>query len=115
MDVVDRRVLEDHDSGRHLDVGLDEFQYGAACRAVVLRIDQRLLNIVEPADGEEVVLLVVIERRFLAQPPLHGIRIRVNIAVVGVIRNVGRRAHQDRLHHRQAGDGRPSYPSRSTS
>ena len=42
-------------------------------------------HIIEPAQGEEVVPLVVVERYLLAQPAKHRIRVGVEVHVVGVV------------------------------
>src|SRR5262249_48980186 len=85
-------VLEDHDAGRHLDVRLDELEHGPACGAVGLTIHERPLHVVEAADGVEVVLRVVVEGYFLAKAPVHGVWIRVDGAVVRVVRERRRRS-----------------------
>ena len=61
----------------------------------VLRVDQAALDVFEAADREEVVLLVVVERRLLAQPPEHRVGIGVDLDVVGVVVDVAgaRRGH----------------------
>src|SRR5437667_70072 len=67
-----RRVLEQDDAGRHLDVRPDQFEDRPSSRPVRLPVDQCGLDVGEAAQGVEVVLLVVIERRLVAQPPPDG-------------------------------------------
>ena len=87
---VDRRILEDEDARRHLDVRLDQLDDAAPTGDVGLPVDESPFDVVEPADREEVVDLVVVERRLLAQPPVHGIRIGVDPDVVRVVVDVTR-------------------------
>ena len=49
-----------------------------------LVVHQRLVDVGEPADRVEVVLLVVVQRLLFAQPPEHRVRIGVEVDVVGV-------------------------------
>ena len=94
MNRVRRRVLEDEDARRHLHVRLDQFEDAAASGDIGRRVDETALHVVEAAHREEVVRLVVVERRFFAQPPEHRVRIRVDVDVVGVVvdvRRLGRR------------------------
>ena len=49
VDRVDRRVLEDDDARRHLDVGLDQLEDRAPSRDVGLPVDEAALDVVEPA------------------------------------------------------------------
>ena len=50
-----------------------------------------LLDVVEPAEREEVVLLVVVERRLLAEPPPDGVRVLVDLDVERVVVEPGLR------------------------
>ena len=85
VDGVDRRVLEDEHARRHLDVGLDQLEDPASARDVGLAVDEAPLDVFVAADRVEVVLLVVVERRLLAQAPEHGVRIGVDLDVVRVV------------------------------
>ena len=65
VQVVIRRVLEDEHARRQLDARLDDLDDGALGRAVGLPLDAAPLDVGVAADREEVVLLVVVERRFV--------------------------------------------------
>src|SRR5580700_6193276 len=67
MDVVERRVFEDHNSRRYLDVGLDELEDRSTSRAKDLTVEKPALNVFESTDGVEVVLFVVVQRRFVSE------------------------------------------------
>ena len=84
MERVRRRILEDQRARRLLDVGLDELEHVALAVDEGVLVLQRPLDVVVPAQGVEVVALVVVERRFLAQPPEHRIRVGRDLDVVGV-------------------------------
>ncbi len=84
VDVVDRRVLENDRAGRNLDIGLDELDDRTARRAERLMVHQRLVHVGEAAQRVEVVLLVVVQRRFLTKPPERRVRIGVDADVVRV-------------------------------
>ena len=62
MQVVTGRVFEDDRSGRDLHVRLDELEQRSFGRAVRLPVEDRRPHVVETAQGEEVVALVVVER-----------------------------------------------------
>ena len=51
----------------------------------VLAVDQPALDVVVAAERVEVVLLVVVERRLLAQPAEHRVRVGVDVDVVRVV------------------------------
>ncbi len=106
VDVVQRRVLEDHDARRHLDVRLDQLEDRPPRRAESLVIDQRPVDIGEPAQRIEVVLLVVVQGRFLAKPAKHPIRVSVELNVVRVAVDVAGSAdcHRYRLSANQVMD-----------
>ena len=88
VDGVHGRILEDEHTGRHLDVGPDQLEDAAPARDVGLRVEKATLDIVEPADGVEVVGLVVVERRLLPQPAEDRVRIGVDFDVVRVVVDV---------------------------
>ena len=85
-----RRIFEDEHAGRDLDVRLDQLEDGAAPGDVRVPVEQSPLHVLVAADGEEVVLLVVIERRFLAQPAEHRIGVGVDRDVVRVVVDIAR-------------------------
>ncbi len=68
---------------------LDDLEHRAPGRAVGAPIDRCPLDVFEPAQGVEVVALVVVERPLVAQPLPHRVRIRVDLEVVGVVVDVG--------------------------
>ncbi len=74
--------------GGMLDVGLDQLEDRASARPVRLPVDQRALDVLEAAQREEVVLLVVVERRFVPQPLPDRMRIGVDLEVVRVVVDV---------------------------
>ena len=82
------RVLEDEDARRHLDARLDDLQDPAAPGDVGVAVDQPALDVLEAAQRVEVVLLVVVERRLLAEPCEHGIRVGVDLDRVRVVREI---------------------------
>jgi len=90
--VVDRWILEDDRAARQLDTGLDdlvdELEDGALAGDVGLPVDRAALDVFEAAQGEEVVLLVVVERPFLAQAFPDRVRVRIDVEVVRVVVDV---------------------------
>ena len=88
MDGVGRRVLEDDDAGRHLDVGLDQLEDPAASGDERVAVDRRALDVLVAAERVEVVRLVVVERRLLAEPAERRVRIGVDVDVVRVVVHV---------------------------
>ena len=83
------RVLEDDGAGRQLHAALDQLEHGALARDVGLPVQRAAVDVLEAADGVEVVALVVVERPFVAEPLPHRIRVRVDLEVVGVVVDVG--------------------------
>ena len=65
---VDRRVLEQDHAGRELDAGLDDVEDVAAGVRERLPVDERLLDVGVARQRPEVVALVVVDRRLLAEP-----------------------------------------------
>ena len=93
--VCDRRVLEDEDARRHLDVGLDQLEdRRRARRCSVSRSTSPRSTSSKRLTRVEVVLLVVVERRLLAQPAEHRVRVGVDLDVVRVVGHVGRTGHE---------------------
>ena len=88
VDGVGRRVLEDDHARGDVDVRLDDLEDGALARDVRLRVEESLLHVLEPADRQEVVGVVVVERRLFAQPSVHGIRVSVDLDAVHVVVDV---------------------------
>ena len=71
-DGVRRRVLEDQRARRQLDVRLDQLEDAALARRCSACVDEAALAVRVAGDRVEVVLLVVVERRFVAQPLVQG-------------------------------------------
>ncbi len=63
MEIMARRIFEEDRSGRNLDLVSDDLEYGAPTRAEPLPVFERLFDIGESRECEEVVFLVVVERR----------------------------------------------------
>src|SRR5262245_8950174 len=89
VDVVLGRVLEDDRAGRYLEVALDQLEHRAAPGDVRLPVDRRALDVVEAAQREEVVALVVIEGLLVAEPLPDRIRVGVDLEVVRVVVEIG--------------------------
>ena len=89
MHGVQRRILEDEEAGRPVDAQPNEVENVGLRVAEPLVVGERTFHVVGPADREEVVLLVVIERRLLAQAAEDRIGIRVDLEVVRVVIDVG--------------------------
>src|SRR5579875_136466 len=88
MDVVLRRVLGQDGTRRDLDVRLDELEDRPLARSVGLPLQQAPLDVVVAAEGEEVVLFVVIQRRLVPQPAPDRVGVGVDLEVVGVVVDV---------------------------
>ena len=85
VQVVVRRVLEDEHARRHLDLRLDDLEHRALGGAVGLPLVEALLDVLVAAERVELVLLVEVERRLVAQPLPDRIRIGVDFEVVRVV------------------------------
>ena len=90
MQVVVWRVLEDEHARRQLDPRLDDLDHRPLGRAVGLPVHEALLDVGVAAHGEELVLLVEVERRLVAQPLPHRVGVGVDVEVVGVVVRSGR-------------------------
>ena len=88
VEVVARRVLHEDVAGRQLDVGLDDLERRALAGPVGVPVLQGRLDVVEPAQGPEVVLLVVVERRLVPHPPPDRVRVLVDLDVERVVVDV---------------------------
>jgi hypothetical protein len=92
VQVVDRRVLEDDRAARQFDVVLDDLLDQLEDRALAgdvrLPIDRAALDVLEAAQGEEVVAVVVIERPLIAQSLPDRVRVGVDVEVVRVVVDV---------------------------
>ena len=90
VQVVIRRVFKDEHARRQFEVRLDDLYDRAFGRAVGLPFDTAALDVGVAADGVELVFVVVEERRFVAQPLPHGVRVGVDLEVVRVVIRRGR-------------------------
>ncbi len=95
MDVVDRRILENDEARRDVDVGLHGFQHVTPGRAERFDVDRCTVDVRESAQCVEVVLAVVVQRRFLPKPRIRRVRTDIQLDVVGVITNI---AHSSNCH-----------------
>ena len=89
MEVVVRRVLEEDGPRRDLDVGLDDLEHRAAPRDVGLPVEHGGVDVVPAAQREELVLLVAVQRRLVAQPLPDRVRVGVDLEVVRVVVDLG--------------------------
>src|SRR3954453_11070737 len=85
MHVVRGRVLEQECAGWDPDPLRGDLDPRASAGAIRAPVDGAAFDVVEAAHCEEVVLLVVVERRLVAQPLPDRIRIRVDVEVVRVV------------------------------
>src|SRR4029079_18387873 len=77
--------LERDDARRDLEVGPDQLEDRPAAGLERLPVEEARLDVVEAAEGEEVVLLVVVEGRFVTEPTPDRIRVGIDLEVVGVV------------------------------
>ena len=73
---------------RDLDARLDDLEHRALARDIGAPVDGAAFDVVESTDRVEVVLRVVVERRLVAHPLPHRVRIDVDREVVGVVGDV---------------------------
>ena len=88
VDPMTGRVLEDDHARRHLHVRLDQLEDRSAAGDEGLPVDQAPLDVVEPAQRDESVALVGVERPLVAKPLPDRVRIGVDLEVVGVVVHV---------------------------
>ena len=93
VEVVIRRVLEEDGPGRDLHSGLDDLEDRASSRDVGLPVEHGRVDVLPATQREELVLLVPIQRRLVAQPLPHRVRVRVDGEVVGVVVDPGLTGH----------------------
>jgi hypothetical protein len=85
VQVVNRRVLEKDDAGRNLHAVENDVDGRAFTGPVILPIDQFAGDVGVPAQRVEAVLLVVIERRDIAQLFPDGVGVVVDVEVERVV------------------------------
>ena len=61
--MMDGRILEEDHARGDVDVGSDQLEDRPAARTVAVPVEQAPVDVLVPAQREEVELLVVIERR----------------------------------------------------
>ena len=76
---VDGRILEHHHALGHVELRLDQFEDVAAAVGERLPVEQRPLDVGVPRQRPEVVALVVVDRRFLAQPRVRRVGVRDDV------------------------------------
>ena len=89
VDVVRGRVLEEDRPGRDLDARLDDLEHRTAARDVGLPVEHGLVDVVPAAQREELVLLVPVQRRLVAQALPHRVRVGIDVEVVRVVVHPG--------------------------
>ncbi len=85
MQIVYRRILEQDDARRQLDACQDDVHRGAAPRPIGLPVVEFAGDILVPTQRVEVVLLVVVQRRFVAHPLPDWVWIVVDREIVRVV------------------------------
>src|ERR1700761_6536644 len=81
---MSRRIVMDERALRYRRIGLDHLQDVAASGAEALPVTEATLHIRITADGIETVLLVVVDRRLLAQAREHRMRVLEVLGIVGI-------------------------------
>src|SRR3954468_7370304 len=89
MQIMQRWILEQNHPRRKLDTAHDDVDGGATARPVRLPIRQLGRDVLVPTQGVEVVLLVVVQRHFVAHPLPDGIRIVVDVEIERVVVDLG--------------------------
>ena len=102
VDGVQRRILVDEHARRHDGIGLDHLEDVALGRAEPLRVPQRRVDVGVAAQAPEVVALVVVERRLVAQPLVGRVGVDVDLDVLRVVVQVAQRLSSAHLYERRA-------------
>src|SRR6516225_6828355 len=89
MQIMNRRIFKKDDAGRNLDAAHDDVYRGAATRPVSIEIRQLAGDVLVAAQRVEVVLVVVVQPRFVAQPLPDRVRIVVDVEIERVVVNLG--------------------------
>ena len=85
VQVVQRRILEQQNARRHLDVVEQNVGGGPAAGSIGFPVVQFARDVVVAAQRIEVVLFVVIQRRFFTHPFPHRVRVVVDIGIIRVV------------------------------
>ncbi len=85
VQIVQRRILEKQDARRHLDVVEEDVSGGAAAGSVSLPVRQFARHVLVSTQRIEVVLFVVVQRRFFAHPLPHRVRVVIDVGIVWVV------------------------------
>ena len=83
------RVLHDHHRDVLVGLGGDHLEHDAVARLERLGVDEPVEDVVVAAQRVEVVLLVVVDGRFVTEPTPHRIRVGVDRVVPRVVVDVG--------------------------
>src|SRR5215831_13596711 len=84
-------VLEDEEAPRPVDAGADVLEEVGPAADQSLVVDEGLLDVVGATQRVEVVLLVVVEGRFVTEPLEEPVRIHVEFDLVGIPVEIGGR------------------------
>src|ERR1700722_4538390 len=85
MQIMKRRVLEQNDTGWHLETAHDDFHRRPAPRKVSLKVRKFTRDVLVAAQCIEVELLVVVERSIVAQPLPDRVGVIVDVEVKRII------------------------------
>src|SRR3954453_11191103 len=90
MQIMERRILEQDDTGRHFDAAHDDVYRRAAPRPVNLPVRNLSGPVFVTTERVEVVLLVVIERRLIPQSLPDRIRVVIDLEIKRVVIHINR-------------------------
>src|SRR4029077_13918718 len=110
MQIMNRRIFKKDDAGRNLDTAHDDIHGGAATRPVGLPIRQLAGDILIAAQRVEVVLVVVVQGGFVAQPLPDRIGVVVDVEIERVV--VNRSAGHDPVFLSDRASGNTASPTR---
>jgi len=91
--VVGGRILEDHHALGQLGAALDHLEQRAFAGDEPAEVLEAGLDIVEAAEGKEVIAFVVVERRLIAHALPQRIRVLVDLEVERVVVDLGALPH----------------------
>src|ERR1700754_1720842 len=90
MEVVDWWILEQDDAGRKLDAAEDDIHRRAAAGPIGLPIMKFGCDVLVAAQRVEAVLVVMVQRGFVAQPLPDRVRVVVDREIVRVVIHIDR-------------------------
>src|ERR1700730_5406419 len=88
MQIVERGILEQDDAGRNLDAVENDVEGRSLTRAIRFPVGQRVRDVFVSAQRVEVVLVVVVERRLIAQPLPARVWVVVDLKIERVVVHV---------------------------